>query len=542
MKKITLLLSLFLVLQISAQVTNEGEPISWKVTNLRNTTPKIMPTIDLASLQAEDLINDSRRDIPWRFGTELSVHLTMTNSGVWDVLPNGDRIWRLNVISEGANTLNFVFDDFYLPAGAKLYFYNNTRTDLLGAYTSSQNREDRQLGTWFVDGDNVWIEYFEPQNQIGNGSLIISKVVHGYRSVSETQMNEGRGLNDSGDCNHDVDCPVGADFDPLKDVLKRSVALFILGGSVCSGTLINNTDNNNAPYFLTANHCNNGNTGSWAFRFNWISPGPSCATTTNSTNGSFTQTASGSTILATNSKSDVMLVNIDANLPTAWNLVWAGWNRSTTDIPGFTVGIHHPAGDIMKVCRDDNAPTKVNINFNGNPSTSVWRVGNWELGVTEQGSSGSALFDPNGRIIGQLAGGSAACSGTSNNGGFDVYGRFDVSWSFGATPATRLSDWLDPQGTGATTIDILNTPDFQFLGSVSVYPNPASTVINIMNNNSSQLSYELYNISGQLMEAKTIPDVNNFISVDSFSDGVYFLRLIDKASNNTLVKRIIVKK
>ncbi len=542
MKKITLLLSLFLVLDISAQVTNEGEPMSWKFTNLGNVTPQIMPEIDLASLQAEDLINDSRRDIPWRFGLELPVYLNMTNSGAWDVLSNGDRIWRLNIISEGANTLNFIFDDFYLPPGATLYFYNNSRTDLLGAYTSSQNREDRQLGTWFVDGDNIWIEYFEPRTQIGNGSLRISNVVHGYRSVSQSQMVEGRGLNDSGACNHDVDCPVGADFDPVKDVLKRSVALFLLGGSVCSGTLINNTDNNNAPYFLTANHCNNGSPGTWAFRFNWVSPDPSCGTNVNSTNGTFNQTASGSSILALNSKSDVMLVNIDATLPSAWNLAWAGWNRSTTDVPDFTVGIHHPAGDIMKVCRDDNAPTKVNINFNGNPSTSVWRVGNWELGVTEGGSSGSALFDPEGRIVGQLAGGSAACVGTNNNGGFDVYGRFDVSWNFGTTAATRLSEWLDPQGTGATSIGILNSPDFQFIGNISVYPNPASSVINIMNNNSSQLSYELYSVTGQLMKAEALPNLNNSIAVDTFSEGVYFLRLIDKASNNTLIKRVVVKK
>src|SRR5690606_552816 len=156
MKKSLLLLFLLIFSGISAQVTNQGEPMSWKLNQLRNVTPVFMEEIDLATLEAEDLINDARWDVPWRFGKELLVDLNIQNSGIWDVLENGDRIWRLNIISPGANTLNFIFEDFYLPPGATLYLYNNEKTDLLGAYTSTQNRSDNMLGTWFVDGDNIW--------------------------------------------------------------------------------------------------------------------------------------------------------------------------------------------------------------------------------------------------------------------------------------------------------------------------------------------------------------------------------------------------
>lgn len=540
MKKITLLLFLLIFSGASSQVTNQGEPLSWKLNHTRSVSPVILEEIDLQALIAEDQINDARIDIPWRFGKEIEVNFNTTNSGIWDELDNGDRIWRMNIQSFGANTLNFIFDDFYLPPGASLYLYNDDRSDLLGAYTATQNRVDRQLGTWFVDGDHVWIEYFEPRSQRNKGSLHISKVVHGYRSV--TQNMQQRGLNDSGPCNLDVDCSIGSDYDAIKDVLKRSVAFFILGGSICSGTLINNTENDNAPYFLTANHCNNGNAGAWAFRFNWISPNPICAQNQNSTNSSFNQTASGATILASNSKSDFMLVNIDAELPSDWGLVWAGWNRSTTDVPEFTVGIHHPAGDIMKVCRDDDAPTKQTFNFNGNPTAQMWRVGNWELGVTEGGSSGSALFDQEGRIVGQLAGGAAACAGTSNNGGFDIYGRFDTSWDFGTTNSTRLSNWLDPNDTGATSIEILDTPNFQFIGNISIYPNPVIDQLFISNNNSSELKYEFYSVNGQQIKAAKLPLANNTIDVSTIAEGVYFLKLSDGISNNSLIKRIVVKR
>ena len=64
------------------------------------------------------------------------------------------------------------------------------------------------------------------------------------------------------------------------------------------------------------------------------------------------------------------------------------------------------------------------------PELQVWYMDAWDEGVTEPGSSGSPLFDQNGRIIGQLYGGSAACQGTSANG-YDYYGRLGVSWGLG---------------------------------------------------------------------------------------------------------------
>ena len=71
--------------------------------------------------------------------------------------------------------------------------------------------------------------------------------------------------------------------------------------------------------------------------------------------------------------------------------------------------------------------------------------------ASEGGSSGSPLFDPDGRIIGQLYGGSSECTGLSDNGAADIYGRVDKSWNGAGTSSTRLSDWLDSAGTGADT-------------------------------------------------------------------------------------------
>ena len=137
----------------------------------------------------------------------------------------------------------------------------------------------RLLGIDFtIKGDDIYIEYYEKYQYLGQGSLSIKEVIHGYR----TEKDFTKALGSSGDCNLDVNCPIGTDLDPLKEELKRSVAMMISGGSgFCSGALVNNTANDGTPYFLTANHCYS-NPSTWAFRFNWISTNTVCAQTTNS--------------------------------------------------------------------------------------------------------------------------------------------------------------------------------------------------------------------------------------------------------------------
>jgi hypothetical protein len=92
--------------------------------------------------------------------------------------------------------------------------------------------------------------------------------------------------------------------------------------------------------------------------------------------------------------------------------------------------MHHPQGDIKKICQDTNSLSMAS--FNGAP---CWRVSSWEQGVTEGGSSGSPLYDQNKRIVGQLFGGQATCSFLFN----DYYGRFDMSWGGGSARGSTRS-------------------------------------------------------------------------------------------------------
>src|SRR5690606_9063481 len=179
----------------------------------------------------------------------------------------------------------------------------------------------RMLGTWFVQGDDVWIEYYEPAAVAGQGILQIGKAVHAYRTIGPVSE---RGLNDSGNCNHDVDCPIDPNLEDYKDVNKYSVAFVLLGGYMCSGALVNNTANDGTPYFLTANHCYAGNPATWSFRFKWISPDPICATTQNSTTGPMNFIRSCSTFRAKRADTDCCQVELTQTGPEACQLTCAG--------------------------------------------------------------------------------------------------------------------------------------------------------------------------------------------------------------------------
>ncbi|MDX1461682.1 MAG: T9SS type A sorting domain-containing protein [Marinirhabdus sp.] len=533
-----------------AQGDGIAVPISWQFDIESNFEPIVLPPIDFSEIRQEDRINDLDKSLPWRYGIEQHIKVDLRTQGELTELPNGDRLWRVAFISQDAINLSMNFDRFYLPYGSSLQLYNGEKLDASRRYTSIDNQLSETVGLWFVSGQEIWLEYFEPAWVNDTFNIEISSVIHGYRMGAVSQfVEDSRGLNDSGGCNYDVMCPIGEDFDGIKQELKKSVALLNLGnGYLCSAVLLNNAEADKTPYLLTANHClESSNPALWSARFNWVSPVPECATGQPSADLQNNFTISGATLRAKNQRSDFALVELNTEIPESWDVAFAGWNNTDID-PTFEVGIHHPNGDIMKTCRDDSGAVKENAQ-----GIDVWLIGGlsegsgngWELGTTESGSSGSPLFDQNGYVIGQLYAGLSFCDGTSNNGEYDVYGRFGVSWDAGNNANARLKDWLDPFDTGIeklnTLSNILNVSDFEFTGDLQIYPNPAATEVTVMNSKYPNLSYRLYDTSGKTLRSGMLQATMNTIQVAEIAEGIYFLHLTDEDSNNAIVKRIVVQ-
>lgn len=427
------LFTLVLIALASVALAQTSTPPSWtKSVYTRDVPVELMPDLDIAQLLAEDEVRHAQKVGPFKFGENIPVEISAATHGVWDVEKNGNRLWRLSLRSMGAYSLNFIFSELYLPQGSAFYIYNDSRTEMYGPYSLADVRADRGFATFPMAGELIHFEYFEPAAVAGQGIINLETVTHGYRDLFG--MLRGGG---SGACNINVNCPQGADWQDE----KRSVAIMISGGSgFCTGAMVNNTAQDGTPYFLTANHCLGGSMANWTFKFNYESTGCTNAGAPGLTGGQFTQ---GAQLRASNAGSDVALIQLNSTPPAAHNVYYSGWDNTGSAVPN-AVGIHHPSGDIKKISFENNALTQVNWN-----GAACWRIAAWDAGTTEPGSSGSPLFNPDHRIIGQLFGGEANCTNNVN----DYYGRFNVSWNTGSTAATRLRDWLDPQNTGATTLN-----------------------------------------------------------------------------------------
>jgi hypothetical protein len=118
---------------------------------------------------------------------------------------------------------------------------------------------------------------------------------------------------------------------------------------------------------------------------------------------------------------DLLLLEIVEPIPKEYNAYLSGFNAEEILKSRYVYGIHHPSGDIKKFSKSSIPLSSFNYQDSSN---SHWKVNKWENGTTEPGSSGSALFNDNEEIIGQLTGGSASCY---NKDGFDIYGKLSLS-------------------------------------------------------------------------------------------------------------------
>ena len=447
----------FITSNATGQISQGGEPYQWDIKDVErfNVDFQEFGELDMNLIGLQDAIGDAEKDTPFRFGIEHDVAFSKENSGSWAELDNGDKIWRLGVKAVDATSISFLFDRFVLHKGAELFIWNSARTEFLGSFSFKNNKKAGVFPVSLLHSDAVVIEYLVPAG-VDEGELSLGMVVQGYRAIINQYEDEERGpYGNSGACNINVNCPEGADW----QIEKKSVALIIDGGNAsCTGALVNNTANDGTPYFLTANHCL-GNPNTWVYLFNHE------ATNCNGSSGPTLQTISSGDLVASNGGSDFALIELSSAPPASYEVQYVGWDRSDDESVTASTSIHHPSGDVMKICFDEDNPYHANQG-----GAAVWYIDEWEDGVTEPGSSGSPLFDQNHRIIGQLYGGYAACSGEVNNGEADWYGRFGVSWD-GDSPETRLKDWLDPQNVSPSVLD--GWPE----GAVQ-YANDASVSIN----------------------------------------------------------------
>lgn len=444
---------------VFAQRSIEGTPISFspKYADLfaNDIEAQQVPALNMGRIKAEDKQNPSNR-----FAAPVAVDFDMKNNGAWYELEDGGRVWKLKLKANGALGLFIFYKNFYLPNGARLYVYDENKQKILGAYSNLNNSKSGKFMTGMIKGETAIIEYFEPWYAKNQGRFEIDQIMQAYdpeKMNSDDEFQVRTGFGASLPCHENINCSYGDDLQNQKRGVVRIMTVFNTGLGWCSGSLVNTTDNDGAPYVLTANHC--GFLGSniadftmWRFDFNYEFP-----TCSSSTTEPVFQSLLGCEILSGQQISDFLLVKLFSNIPSSYNAYFNGWNRQVA-VPDSAHMIHHPFGDVKKVSVDTQTLQSYPFIINWNDSTVTPPHSHFrsllDIGTIEGGSSGSPCFDPNGRIIGQLHGGQSAC----NSMKIIYHGKFSTSWADGQDSTDRLDYWLDPSGTGVINVDGIENP------------------------------------------------------------------------------------
>jgi len=369
-------------------------------------------------------------------GELFNVSINMNKMGTWTEIDDGDSIWQLQINSIDGIYMMLIFDDFYLPKGSKLFVYSTDRSQILGAFTDDYNVSSSKFTTAPLKTNSIIIEYYKPYHVEEPAKLNINYVGLIVDSLSNDLGT--RGFGNSGRCMVNVMCP---EYDNWCNE-RRSVALIyriyteLEEIRTCTGSLITNERRDGKPFFLTAFHCiDYDKSGSisqsekdaisdWLFIFNYQSP--DCSNP--ASDPGFVFFIMGAEYLKGHDKTDYALLQLDRKPRPNFNAYYNGWSNDKDDMTSRGACIHHPTGDIKKISKWKKANT-LKVNF--------WKV-KYTSGSTESGSSGSALFNSSGYIVGQLNGGKADCG----NNKADFFGCFHRSWhNFG------LSGKLNPNGS-----------------------------------------------------------------------------------------------
>lgn len=486
-----------------------------------------LPALDMDKINAED--NNGKNGEIYLISRYHHVDLGLENSGTWMDVPGG-KLWRLEITATGAKGLNLYYDQFNLPKGSKLHLYTPDRQYFLGAFGAHNNHETGDMATDILVGETTVLEYFEPTEVIGLGKLHIDKVSHCYRNVDEYTNVAERG---SDPCQVNVACPEG---DNWRDQI-RSVVRFLTsspqGSGLCTGALVNNTDEDCKRLLLSADHCtgSSDNLSQYVITFNrerLTCTGLPVASQQSLTGVSLVSRSNDG---GGNNGSDYFLSELLDPIPATYNVHYAGWSKSTTAATSG-VSIHHPSGDYKKISTYSNNL----VNSSWGTANTHWRVV-WSAtvtnhGVTEGGSSGSPIFNQNGLIVGQLTGGGSFCTSPNSP---DYYGKMSYNWQSNSNPiGGDLKNHLDPGNTGATTLSgqdqpCVNSIEENILTNLmEIYPNPSTGKVFIsLEEKIEDLTVQVLDATGKLiMELNMSNTYGTSLNLEDMDKGVYFVNFI----------------
>jgi hypothetical protein len=551
MKKFYILVITLLMCNFSfAQLSIEGTPKSFLYKDLAVllTASIEVEQPDLDTVIKQDNSDESMNKIR-RFGVIIPVKVDFFEKADMAEVEDG-RLWILKLSSSRAQALSLYSSNFYLPKGGELYIYNPDHSQVIGAFTSINNIELKTFATELIYGDEMIIEYFQPNSITEQASIEITELGYAYRDcqskINDIKFGE---YGSSGSCNVNANCSEGNNYrQAQRGVARIQIRMNETSTGWCTGSLVNNTNRDLLPYLLSAHHCVENVQSAvyysqFIFYFNYQTSG--C---TNVSEPGY-RTLTGTIVKAKGTKSDFVLFQLNNAIPSYFNAYWNGWTR-TLSASTSGVGIHHPQGDVKKISTYNS--TLTTASYPGYTANVHWKV-QWVkttngFGITEGGSSGSPLFNSSSKIVGTLTGGSSSCFAPVASK-LDYYGKFSYAWNQNGTTAnTQLKPWLDPRNTGVMELngddnitvsleDVLKEEETLSM----IFPNPANNIINItLSAQKTETKVTIYDHLGKIILSEIIPanKTNHSISSQNLSSGHYIIRY--NSGEKTWINKLVI--
>lgn len=524
---------------------------------------------------------------PYLVALGTATDISFPGSGSFSAGAGNYLVWRTDIQIGGAAGIGLCYDRFQLPAGVRYFLSNGNGQQILGAYTESNNRPSGLFAHEPVQGDIVRLELdIDPEVKPEDIQLHCNKAAVYFRSVEYLQvygLDAGKPillnyydsvmLGGSSVCMVDAQCPQGARY-----FNQNRTALSIIVPDTnnmnfgwCSANMMNvagNTITNCKNYLLTASHCDYSQSmdktrfDQMLLRFNYQQPSCDARTYPEA------NTLTGAEVLARSEmdqvnhtiKGDFLLLQPYETIPESWHVNLAGWNRDSNTVrtapaPKKFISFHHPVGDVKKLSMGHVITSN---HFSDNVTEETHWVTPFDSGYVAPGSSGAALFNGDGYMIGSLTGSKHQVEindclvgpfGDTTNMPLCVdgwYSKLSYNWSNSGAITRKLQPWLDPAMSGViqvesvkstcASVDTVNTLSISERAldlDIQVYPNPvAGADVHIRFNLSdiADISVSLIDISGRSLQSFLLRNVRNgtyTLPVAALPSGMYLLRMSD---------------
>ena len=358
------------------------------------------PSVTLEQLDARSLTLE-----PNQIGVNRSVEVSPNTRTQKFVNPDGSQTIVLTIKSSGASGIGVHFRNFALADGEEVYVYGAaTDSIVFGPFTEKGPWGSGEFWSGTVDGDTAVIEFYKKTDENGEGFEIF-EVSHILAELDwRLRSNEPDVLN----CEVDASCY----GDPEKNAVARIMFNDNGGTYFCTGTLLNDVAQDWTPHFLTANHCVNSQAVAQTVEAYWFYQTTSC----NSgvlRNG--VHSPPGANLLAAQSSNDFALLRLLNNAPAG--AYFSGWNPAAQSLGTSVFGLHHPEASYLR--RATGSIITTNDYCPATGLQSAYGVG-WTTGLTEEGSSGSGLWNSSHYLVGVVSCGTGACPPN----GYTIYSKF----------------------------------------------------------------------------------------------------------------------